>query len=124
MNLARLEGDRVLLVKLAPGIDLLEFYEDKKDEGYLLTEVEINPNLTYRLINGEVVLDKEDSDKREYERNKVKCLDFLKMTDFIMLIDNPLNLSSDELNEVIEFRKNLRNVIISDIPKCLERFKK
>lgn len=124
MNLAKLEDNKVLLVKLAPGIDLNDFYEAKKEEGYILTEVDINPNLTYRYINGDVILDKEDSDKREYERNKVKCLDYLKMTDFIMLLDNPLNLSSDELNEVIEFRKNLRNVIITDIPKCLKRFKK
>jgi hypothetical protein len=69
-----------------------------------------------------VIVDLESEQKFKEEQTDFYSKLYLKKTDFTLLADNPLNLSEEELSEVIEYRKSLREAVdtLPEVPTCIQ----
>lgn len=75
--------------------------------------------------NGEIIEDVETINEIKDFKIRNIAKNILTKTDFILLIDNPLDLSLKEIDEIVIFRKNLRKVKkSSDFPKIPDFLKK
>ena len=118
------------VVTLCNDISEEEYLERYCDESYIKIDNDKVPNSRFLKIldSGEVIEDKERINQILFFQTKSKCLDILKKTDFILLSDNPLELSENDLLIVKEFRKKIRNINIDnfkdfpEIPVLLKKY--
>ena len=117
MNLVKIEiedGSKVVyLTTLNPSLNEEEFLKD--NEEYFYTNIEINPEFHYEFKNGVVELNQEKTNIKVSKINKEIIEDLLRKTDKYMLVDNPFNITSDQLVVLTAYRQELRDLFYSEL---------
>lgn len=118
MNLVKIEIEQdgtqsVYLTYLNPDFNEQEFLNEHED--YFYTDLEINPDYHYDFIDGNVILNQDKTNIKITSINKIIIEDLLRKSDKYMLIDNPFNLTSDQLEVMTTYRKELRDLFYSDL---------
>lgn len=100
-----------------------DFIDKNVGKGYVYQESDIEGAFLKVDENGAIVA---DTDKQtEYEKLAVnaKAKAILSATDYIMLIDNPLGLSAEDITAVYEYRAALRattGTTLPTAPVCID----
>ncbi len=118
MNLVKIELEQdgtqaAYLTYLNPDFNEQEFLNEHED--YFYTDLEINPDYHYDFIDGNVILNQDKTNIKITSINKIIIEDLLRKSDKYMLIDNPFNLTSDQLEVMTTYRKELRDLFYSDL---------
>ena len=118
MNLVKIEIEQdgtqaVYLTYLNPDLNEEEILRDNKD--YFYTDIEINPDNHYDFIEGNIVLNEEKSNAKITEINKVIIEDLLRKSDKYMLVDNPFNLTPEQIEVMTTYRQTLRDLFYSNL---------
>ena len=117
MNLVKIEiedGSKVVyLTTLNPDLNEEEFLSENTD--YFYTNIEINPDFHYEFKNGIVELNQEKTNIKISKINKEIIEDLLRKTDKYMLVDNPFNITSDQLAVLTTYRQELRDLFYSEL---------
>jgi hypothetical protein len=109
MTIATIIDGNVCRTCLAPGIDEDEFISQNPE--YFKTDTIIDPSKMYKLDSkGLVIEDIEKTLSNVSIANKNLALRYLSNTDYLLLLDNPANLTPDQIDELTNFRKELRAV--------------
>lgn len=117
MNLVKIEiedGSKVVyLTTLNPDLNEEEFLLENTD--YFYTNIEINPDFHYEFKNGIVELNQEKTNIKISKINKEIIEDLLRKTDKYMLVDNPFNITSEQLAVLTTYRQELRDLFYSEL---------
>ena len=117
MNLVKIEvedGSKVVyLTTLNPDLNEEEFLKD--NEEYFYTNIEINPDFHYEFKNGIVELNQEKTNIKISKINKEIIEDLLRKTDKYMLVDNPFNITIEQIEVLTKYRQDLRDLFYSEL---------
>ena len=117
MNLVKIEvedGSKVVyLTTLNPDLNEEEFLKD--NEEYFYTNIDINPDFHYEFKNGIVELNQEKTNIKISKINKEIIEDLLRKTDKYMLVDNPFNITSEQIKILTKYRQDLRDLFYSEL---------
>lgn len=118
MNLVKIEKEQdgsqaVYLTTLNPDLNEEQFLMENTD--YFYTEIEINPDYHYDLKDGIVVLNQEKTNIKVSNINKQLIEYILQKTDKYMLVDNPFNITSDQIEVLTKYRQDLRDLFYSEL---------
>ncbi len=118
MNLVKKEIEQdgtesVYLTTLNPDLNEAEFLSANED--YFYTNIEINPDYHYDFKDGIVELNQEKTNIKVSNINKQLIEYLLQKTDKYMLVDNPFNITSDQIEVLTKYRQDLRDLFYSEL---------
>ena len=118
MNLVKKEIEQdgtesVYLTTLNPYLNEQEFLLENTD--YFYTELEINPDFHYDFKDGLVILNQEKTNIKISKINKEIIEDLLRKTDKYMLVDNPFNITIEQIEVLTKYRQDLRDLFYSEL---------
>lgn len=122
MNVVKVENGVAYRTSLSNEVEPISFI--KENEGYYFTDIEINPSFHYDFIDEKVVLNEEKTKQKIINHNKNLALEFIEQTNKYMLMDNFYDLTDEEIEELKNYRKSLKNVELElpSFPDFLKRF--
>lgn len=122
MNVVKVENGVAYRTSLSNEVEPISFV--KENEGYYFTDIEINPSFHYDFIDEKVVLNEEKTKQKVINHNKNLALEFIEQTNKYMLMDNFYDLTDEEIEELKNYRKSLKNVELElpSFPEFLKRF--
>lgn len=122
MNVVKVENGVAYRTSLSNEVEPISFI--KENEGYYFTDIEINPSFHYDFIDEKVVLNEEKTKQKVINHNKNLALEFIEQTNKYMLMDNFYDLTDEEIEELKNYRKSLKNVELElpSFPEFLKRF--
>lgn len=122
MNVVKVENGVAYRTSLSNEVEPISFI--KENEGYYFTDIEINPSFHYDFIDEKVVLNEEKTKQKVINHNKNLALEFIEQTNKYMLMDNFYDLTDEEIEELKNYRKSLKNVELElpVFPEFLKRF--
>lgn len=122
MNVVKVENGVAYRTSLSNEVEPISFI--KENEGYYFTNIEINPSFHYDFIDEKVVLNEEKTKQKVINHNKNLALEFIEQTNKYMLMDNFYDLTDEEIEELKNYRKSLKNVELElpSFPEFLKRF--
>ena len=122
MNVVKVENGVAYRTSLSNEVEPISFI--KENEGYYFTDIEINPSFHYDFIDEKVVLNEEKTKQKIINNNKNLALEFIEQTNKYMLMDNFYDLTDEEIEELKNYRKSLKNVELElpVFPEFLKRF--
>lgn len=118
MNLVKKEIEQdgtesVYLTTLNQDLNEEEFLSANED--YFYTNIEINPDYHYDFKDGIVELNQEKTNIKVSNINKQLIEYLLQKTDKYMLVDNPFNITSDQIEVLTKYRQDLRDLFYSEL---------
>lgn len=107
MQIFKIKGSQAFKAEISNKINLDEFLAKNKD--FVKVEEDLPAATFYKYSAGVVSVDTDKEDVKQATALRNLYASYLEKTDFLMLLDNPMSLSLDEIRDIKEFRQNLRN---------------
>ena len=122
MRIIKINGEKISYVSIPNENEQTRAAFVENNDDCILTEFEFETAKSYKFVNGEIVSDTEKDNENLIEKIDLESKKMLKVTDFAVLNDNPLDLSDTDIEALFSFRKELRTctVMLPEIPAFLE----